>query len=202
MSELFCLWDGSVHVYSATASQAYICATVVCATDTNAVEHRLDVIDSWAAGPLAPFWFYFSLDVPSGNSNVCFSLWAKQLFVVLKMKITFYHYMDSFFFTVYCFSFFLFYFSVQAHFRQLAILNYTWKRSRCFHWRTVVLHFPNVAMCFHVQIWPTIVFSKNNMSWCINAKQPQFMARSQWSLSLFLNLLSAISYMVCSFLLL
>lgn len=72
MSGLFCLWDGSVRVYRVTAIQAYVCATVVCATDTNAVEHRLDVIDSWAEGPLAPFWFYFSLEVSSGNSDVCY----------------------------------------------------------------------------------------------------------------------------------
>lgn len=72
MSGLFCLWDGSVRVYRVTASQAYVCATVVCATDTNAVEHRLEVIDSRAEGPLAPFSFYFSLEVSSGNSNVCY----------------------------------------------------------------------------------------------------------------------------------
>lgn len=152
MSELFCLWDGSVHIYRATASQAYVCATVVCATDTNAVEHRLDVIDSWAVGPLAPFWFYFSLDVSSGNSNVCCSLSAKQLFAVLKMKSTFYHDMDSFFFFFTSTAFFI------LDFRQLAILNDTWKHSRCLHWRTVVLHFPNVVMCFYVQSWPTLVF--------------------------------------------
>lgn len=55
MSGLFCLWDGPVRVHRVTAGQAYVCATLACATDTNAAKHRVNVIDSWAKGPLAPF---------------------------------------------------------------------------------------------------------------------------------------------------
>lgn len=54
MSGVFCLWNGSLSVYRVTASLAYVRVKVVCATDTNAVQHRLGVIDSWAKGPLAP----------------------------------------------------------------------------------------------------------------------------------------------------
>lgn len=40
--------------YHVTASQAYVCAKVTSATETCVLQHRLDVIDSWAKGPLAP----------------------------------------------------------------------------------------------------------------------------------------------------
>lgn len=53
MSGVFCLWNGSLSVYRVTVSLAYVRVKVVCATDTNAVQHRLGVIDSWAKGPLA-----------------------------------------------------------------------------------------------------------------------------------------------------
>lgn len=77
MSGLLCLWDGPVCAHRMTAGQAYVCATDVCATDTNAMKHRVNVIDSWAERPLAPFWFHFSLEVSSGNSDACYSRSAK-----------------------------------------------------------------------------------------------------------------------------
>lgn len=92
MSGLFCLWDGPVRVHRVTAGQAYVCATLACATDTNAAKHRVNVIDSWAKGPLAPFWFPFSLEASSGNSDASCSLSANQLFAVLKTKIEMYLY--------------------------------------------------------------------------------------------------------------
>lgn len=152
MSGLFCLWNGSVRVYRVTASQAYVCATVECATDTNAVKHRVDVIDSWAEGLLAPFWFYFSLEVSSGNSDACYSLSAKQLFAVWRMKGKSYHYAKSFLTSTGFFPFFF-----------LAISHSKWdmkafKVSSLNFIATIFLYCPNVALCFHIQIWSTLLF--------------------------------------------
>lgn len=87
MSGVFCLWNGSLSVrYHVTASQAYVCAKVVSATETHVLQHRVDVIDSWAKGPLAPSWFSFSLEVSSGTWNSCYSISAEQLMAVMRMK--------------------------------------------------------------------------------------------------------------------
>lgn len=84
-----CFVYGTGHqVYRATASQAYVRVKVACATDTNALQHRLDVIDSWAKGPPAPSWFSFSLEVSSGTENSCYSILAEQLMAVMRMKNT------------------------------------------------------------------------------------------------------------------
>lgn len=84
-----CFVYGTGHqVYRATASQAYVRVKVACATDTNALQHRLDVIDSWAKGPLAPSWFSFSLEVSSGTENSCYCILAEQLMAIMRMKIT------------------------------------------------------------------------------------------------------------------
>lgn len=84
-----CFVYGTGHqVYRATASQAYVRVKVACATDTNAVQHGLDVIDSWAKGPLASSWFSFSLEVSSGTENSCYSILAEQVMAVMRMKNT------------------------------------------------------------------------------------------------------------------
>lgn len=61
MSGVSLLWNGSLSEYNhVTASQAYVCAKAVSATETHLLQHRLGVIDSHAKGPLAPSWFSFS----------------------------------------------------------------------------------------------------------------------------------------------
>lgn len=55
------LWNGSLsEYYHVTASQAYVFAKVVSATETHLLQHRLGVIDNQAKGPLAPSWFSFT----------------------------------------------------------------------------------------------------------------------------------------------
>lgn len=58
--ECSCVWNGSLSApYHVTASLAYVCAKVVSATETHLLLHGLDVIDSWAEGPLASSLFIY-----------------------------------------------------------------------------------------------------------------------------------------------
>lgn len=122
------------------------------ATDTNAAQHRLDVIDSRAKGPLAPSWFSLSAEVSHGTESSCYSILAERLTAVLRVKAkanqvskTVFYFL--FFFGGVCFFLPLWYvwlkrWTVFMRFHQIAVCRITQEEIKGHFWNLYCL-------CFH-----------------------------------------------------